>query len=95
MRGTTRLTEIAQGIKTAANDTDPLAVFTGGLCLLWPIDRYLPAHWTFLGLLFMMASVIGYPLGYLVGRRLVEMLLEAVPPDRKYERPEEPVVAKA
>lgn len=27
---TDALTEIAQGIKTAANDTDPLAVFTGG-----------------------------------------------------------------
>mgnify|MGYP001817578945 CR=1 FL=1 len=31
----------------------------------------------------------------LTSDRLVEMLLEAVPPDRKYERPEEPVVAKA
>lgn len=28
--GVDALTEIAQGIKTAANDTDPLAVFTGG-----------------------------------------------------------------
>jgi hypothetical protein len=28
--GVNALTEIAQGIKTAANDTDPLAVFTGG-----------------------------------------------------------------
>ena len=38
----------------------------------WPIGEYLPPAWAILAVLFLITSVVGYPVGYAVARKLVE-----------------------
>ncbi len=38
----------------------------------WPIIDFLPSHWSVLTLMLLVPAVAGYPIGYAVGRKLVE-----------------------
>ena len=38
----------------------------------WPIGEFFPAHWAILAVLFLTTAAVGYPIGYAVGRKLVE-----------------------
>lgn len=38
----------------------------------WPMDRFLPGHWSFMVLLLFVSIAVGYPAGHAVGRKLVE-----------------------
>ncbi len=38
----------------------------------WPIGEFFPLHWAILAVLFLITAAVGYPIGYTVGRKLVE-----------------------
>ena len=47
-------------------------ILAAGLYAAWPIDKYLPAHWAVLAVLFLISAGAGYPIGYCVARKLPE-----------------------
>ena len=49
-----------------------LAVFTGVLYLVWPMDEYLPPHWSIIALVFLVSAVVGYPTGHMVVSKLLD-----------------------
>lgn len=49
-----------------------LAVFAGMLYFVWPIDQRLPPHWAIIALIFIVSAAAGYPMGYMIARKLVE-----------------------